>query len=44
MFLESLDDLTTMATTMFSPIANRGSNPAPVIPDHPFGPNERSVS
>lgn len=40
---ESLDDLTNMAATMFSPISNIGSNPAPVIPDHPFGPDERSV-
>ncbi|KAG1754340.1 Metalloenzyme, LuxS/M16 peptidase-like protein [Suillus lakei] len=37
---ESLDELADMVSTLFTPIKNRGQDPLPVIPDHPFGPNE----
>ncbi|TBU42064.1 Metalloenzyme, LuxS/M16 peptidase-like protein [Dichomitus squalens] len=37
---ESLDELSEMAADYFSPIPNRGQEPLPMIPDHPFGPNE----
>lgn len=43
LLLESLDELTDLAVKFFSPIANRGQAPAPVIPQHPFGENERGV-
>ena len=33
-----------MVAELFSPIPNRGQDPLPMINDHPFGPNERSVS
>ncbi|KAM5532097.1 hypothetical protein V8D89_014261 [Ganoderma adspersum] len=37
---ESLDELSEMVTSLFSPIPNRGQEPLHLIPDHPFGPNE----
>lgn len=40
---ESLEDLTDMAVKFFSPILNRGLDPAPIIPEHPFGEDERGV-
>ena len=41
---ESLDELSDLVSTLFSPILNRGQDPLPMIYDHPFGPNETSVS
>ena len=41
---ESLDELSDLVSTLFSPILNRGQDPLPIIHDHPFGPNETSVS
>lgn len=38
---ESLNELTNYAVSYFSPIVNRGKDPNPMIPDHPFGPDER---
>ncbi|KAH8114098.1 insulin-degrading enzyme [Phellopilus nigrolimitatus] len=40
---ESLDELTQLAATLFSPILNRGQDPAPLILEHPFGPDERGT-
>ena len=40
---ESLDDLSVMVADLFSPIQNRSQEPLPMIPDHPFGPNEMGV-
>lgn len=40
---ESLDELSQLASTLFSPIANRGRDPLPLIPEHPFGLNEKGV-
>lgn len=37
---EPLDTLADMVSTLFTPIKNREQDPLPVIPDHPFGPNE----
>ncbi|KAG1891434.1 Metalloenzyme, LuxS/M16 peptidase-like protein [Suillus subluteus] len=37
---EPLDALADMVSTLFTPIKNREQDPLPVIPDHPFGPNE----
>jgi insulysin len=37
---EPLDELADMVSTLFTPIKNRGQDPLPIIPDHPFGPNE----
>ncbi|TDL24920.1 insulin-degrading enzyme [Rickenella mellea] len=37
---ESLEELTELATKLFSPIPNRGHDSLPIVPDHPFGPNE----
>lgn len=42
--LESLDELGDMVSRLFSDIRNRGVEPLPAIPDHPFGPNEKGVS
>lgn len=42
--VESLDELAELAATFFSPILNRGRDPAELISDHPFGPDERQVS
>ena len=41
--LESLDDLTDIATTLFSPIPNRGQEALPMIKEHPFGVDEKGV-
>jgi hypothetical protein len=41
---EPLDELADMVSTLFSPIKNRGQDPLPVIPDHPFGQKEMGVS
>lgn len=41
---ESLDELSEMASTLFSPILNRGRDALPMLPEHPFGPNESGVS
>ena len=41
--LESLDELSDMVSRLFSDIPNRGVDPLPAIPDHPFGPNEKGV-
>lgn len=40
---ESLDELSELVSTLFSPIANRGRDRMPTIPDHPFGPNEKGT-
>jgi hypothetical protein len=40
---DSLDCLSELAATLFSPIPNRGQVPLPSIPDHPFGPEEKGV-
>ncbi|KAJ8522379.1 hypothetical protein ONZ45_g1033 [Pleurotus djamor] len=37
---ESLDDLSNLASKLFSPIPNRGRDPLPMITEHPFGENE----
>ncbi|TCD63541.1 Insulinase (Peptidase M16) [Steccherinum ochraceum] len=37
---EPLDELSELVSKLFSPIANRGLDPLPIIHDHPFGPNE----
>ena len=42
--LESLDDLTEIVTTLFSPIPNRGQEALPMIKEHPFGVEEKGVS
>ena len=42
--LESLDDLTEIVTTLFSPILNRGKEALPMIKEHPFGVDEKGVS
>ena len=41
---ESLDELSDMVATLFSPIPNRGKEPLHLISEHPFGPNEMGVS
>jgi insulysin len=41
---ESLEQLATLTSTLFSPILNRGQEPVTLVSQHPFGPNERSVS
>ena len=41
--LESLDELSDMVSRLFSDIQNRGVEPLPAIPDHPFGQNEKGV-
>jgi insulysin len=41
---EPLDELAGLASTLFSPVKNRGQDPAPMINEHPFGPNEKGVS
>ena len=40
---DSLDRLSELAATLFSPIPNRGQVPLLSIPDHPFGPDEKGV-
>ncbi|KAG6851274.1 hypothetical protein H0H93_011710 [Arthromyces matolae] len=40
---ESLDELSELTSTLFSPILNRGRDALPMIPDHPFGPNEKGT-
>ncbi|KAG6814549.1 hypothetical protein H0H92_000076 [Tricholoma furcatifolium] len=40
---ESLDELSQLTSTLFSPIPNRGRDALPMIPDHPFGPNEKGT-
>ncbi|KDR81747.1 hypothetical protein GALMADRAFT_58881 [Galerina marginata CBS 339.88] len=40
---ESLDDLTDLANTLFSPVLNRGREALPMIYDHPFGPEEKGT-
>ncbi|KAI3619291.1 a-pheromone processing metallopeptidase ste23 [Moniliophthora roreri] len=40
---DSLDDLSELVSTLFSPIPNRGLDPLPTVPDHPFGPNEKGT-
>ena len=40
---DPLDELTRMATLLFSPIQNRGQDPTPLILEHPFGQDERGV-
>ena len=40
---ESLDELSQLASALFSPIVNRGRDPLPLLPEHPFGPNEKGV-
>ena len=41
---DSLDDLTKLATTLFSPVPNRGRDALPMINEHPFGADEKCVS
>jgi insulysin len=36
--------LADLASTLFSPIQNRGQDPAPMINQHPFGPSEKGAS
>ncbi|KAF8798143.1 hypothetical protein BYT27DRAFT_7124234 [Phlegmacium glaucopus] len=38
---DSLDDLTELATTLFSLIPNRGRDALPMINEHPFGADEK---
>ncbi|KAF9000402.1 Metalloenzyme, LuxS/M16 peptidase-like protein [Cyathus striatus] len=40
---ESLDELSTMVSSFFSPIQNRGRDPLPMIPEHPFGEAEKGT-
>lgn len=40
---ESLDDLSSMVSKLFSPIPNRGQDPVPMINDHPFGEKEKGT-
>ncbi|KAG5647302.1 hypothetical protein DXG03_000839 [Asterophora parasitica] len=40
---ESLDELSDLASTLFSPIPNRGRDALPMLHDHPFGPNEKGT-
>ncbi|KAF8637420.1 hypothetical protein AX17_002915 [Amanita inopinata Kibby_2008] len=40
---ESLDELAELTSRLFSPVRNRGSDPLPMIYDHPFGPNEKGT-
>jgi hypothetical protein len=40
---ESLDELSGMVATLFSPILNRGRDALPMLLEHPFGPNETGV-
>lgn len=40
---ESLDELSNLVASLFSPIQNRGQDPLPMINDHPFGHNETKV-
>ena len=40
---DSLDCLSELAATLFSPIPNSGQVPLLSIPDHPFGPEEKGV-
>ncbi|KAJ3571053.1 hypothetical protein NP233_g3999 [Leucocoprinus birnbaumii] len=40
---ESLDELSDVASKLFSPIPNRGKDPLPVIEDHPFGSDEKGT-
>jgi hypothetical protein len=40
---DSLDYLSELTATLFSPIPNRGQVPLLSIPDHPFGPEEKGV-
>lgn len=42
--VESLDELSTIVSQLFSPIPNRGLSALPMINQHPFGPNEMGVS
>ena len=42
--LDSLDELTNLAVTLFSPIRNRGMDPLPMIDSHPFGEEQKGVS
>lgn len=43
MCVESLDELSDMASKLFSPIIRRGDDPLPMINDHPFGSAEKGV-
>ncbi|KAF7778613.1 hypothetical protein Agabi119p4_2958 [Agaricus bisporus var. burnettii] len=40
---ESLDELSDMASKLFSPIIRRGDDPLPMINDHPFGSAEKGT-
>ncbi|ESK89443.1 insulin-degrading enzyme [Moniliophthora roreri MCA 2997] len=40
---DSLDHLSELVSTLFSPIPNHGLDPLPTISDHPFGPNEKGT-
>ncbi|KAF9265707.1 hypothetical protein L218DRAFT_957335 [Marasmius fiardii PR-910] len=40
---DSLDELSELVSKLFSPIPNRGIDPLPTIPDHPWGPNEKGT-
>ncbi|RXW22316.1 hypothetical protein EST38_g3526 [Candolleomyces aberdarensis] len=40
---ESLDELSSLASSLFSPIPNRGVDPLPMINDHPFGADEKGT-
>ncbi|KAH6918433.1 insulin-degrading enzyme [Coprinopsis sp. MPI-PUGE-AT-0042] len=40
---ESLDELSTLVSSMFSPVPNRGSQGLPTFNEHPYGDNERGT-
>ncbi|KAJ7481222.1 Metalloenzyme, LuxS/M16 peptidase-like protein [Mycena galericulata] len=40
---QSLDDLAILASTLFSPILNRGIDPLPMVTSSPIGPKERGT-
>ncbi|KAJ7723946.1 Metalloenzyme, LuxS/M16 peptidase-like protein, partial [Mycena maculata] len=40
---QSLDDLAVLASTLFSPIPNRGVDPLPMVASSPVGPDQRGT-
>ncbi|KAJ6525427.1 Metalloenzyme, LuxS/M16 peptidase-like protein [Mycena vulgaris] len=40
---DSLDELAILASTLFSPILNRGADPLPMVTSSPVGPDERGT-
>ncbi|KAG7096021.1 hypothetical protein E1B28_006704 [Marasmius oreades] len=40
---ESVDELSELVATLFSPIQNRQKDPLPTVSEHPSGPNEKGT-